>query len=94
MKVIAINGSPRKNWNTDTLLKKTLEGAASVGAETEIVHLYDLTFRGCVSCLACKLQNGKSLGRCVLKDDLSPVWQEPGPLRPEGRFVACFGTPS
>ena len=49
MKVIAINGSPRKNWNTDTLLKKTLEGAASVGAETEIVHLYDLTFRGCVS---------------------------------------------
>ena len=73
MKVIAINGSPRKNWNTDTLLKKTLEGAASVGAETEIVHLYDLTFRGCVSCLACKLQNGKSLGRCVLKDDLSPV---------------------
>ena len=73
MKVIAINGSPRKNWNTDVLLKKTLEGAASVGAETEMVYLYDLQFRGCISCLACKLQNGKSLGRCALKDDLAPV---------------------
>lgn len=34
MKVIAINGSPRKNKNTATLLNKALEGAASRGAET------------------------------------------------------------
>ena len=32
MKVIAINGRPRKNWNTDTLLKKVLDGSASAGA--------------------------------------------------------------
>ena len=73
MKVMAINGSPRKNWNTDTLLKKVLEGAASAGAETEMVYLYDLKFRGCVSCMTCKLKNGKSLGRCALKDDLTAV---------------------
>ena len=35
MKVLAINGSPRKGWNTDTLLKKALEGAASAGAATD-----------------------------------------------------------
>ena len=39
MKAIAINGSPRKNWNTATLLKKALDGAVSAGAEIELVHL-------------------------------------------------------
>jgi len=47
MKIIAINGSPRKNKNTAILLEKALEGAASKGAETEIVHLYDIDFKGC-----------------------------------------------
>ena len=73
MKVIAINGSPRKNWNTDTLLKKVLKGAASAGSETELVYLYDLKFRGCVSCLACKLKKEPRPNRCVLRDDLTAV---------------------
>ena len=73
MKVIAVNGSPRKNWNTDTLLKKALDGAASAGAETEIIYLYDLKFKGCVSCLACKLQKEPRPNRCVLRDDLTAV---------------------
>lgn len=73
MYVLAINGSPRKNWNTATLLKKALEGAASQGATTELVHLYDLTFTGCVSCFACKLKGGSSYGKCARKDDLAPV---------------------
>ena len=45
--VLAINGSPRKMWNTGMLLKKALEGAVSQGADTELVHLYDLDFKGC-----------------------------------------------
>ena len=73
MKVIAINGSPRKGWNTDTLLKKALDGAASAGAETEMAYLYDLKFRGCVSCLACKLQKEPRPNRCILRDDLTAV---------------------
>ncbi len=76
MKVIAINGSPRKNWNTATLLEKTLEGAASEGAETEIVHLYDLEFKGCISCFACKVKGGKNLARCSIKDELTPVLEK------------------
>jgi|SRR5271157_2491407 len=73
MKVLAINGSPRKTWNTATLLNKALEGAASQGAETELIHLYDLDFKGCTSCFACKLKGGKSYGKCAYKDELSPV---------------------
>ncbi|MDF2501971.1 MAG: NADPH-dependent reductase [Anaerosporomusa subterranea] len=76
MNVIAINGSPRKNGNTSTLLGKALEGAASQGANTELIHLYDLNFKGCVSCFACKLKDGKSYGKCAFKDDLTPVLQK------------------
>ena len=73
MKLIAINGSPRKKWNTATLLGKTLEGAAAQGAETEVVHLYDLNFKGCISCLACKTRGGKSYGTCGFTDGLTPT---------------------
>ena len=73
MKVIAINGSPRKTWNTATLLEKVLEGAASSGARTELVHLYSLRYQGCISCFACKTIGGKSFGKCAVKDDLSDV---------------------
>lgn len=71
MKVIAINGSPRRNRNTATLLQKALDGAKSIGAETELIHLYDLQFKGCTSCLACKRKNSKLAGHCAMKDDLA-----------------------
>jgi len=72
MKVIAFNGSPRANWNTAQLLQHALAGAKDQGAETELVHLYELNFRGCVSCFACKVDGGKSYGHCALRDDLTP----------------------
>lgn len=73
MKAIAINGSPRKSWNTATLLCKAMAGAEVEGAETELVHLYDLSYKGCISCFACKEIGGKSYGRCAVKDDLTPI---------------------
>jgi multimeric flavodoxin WrbA len=73
MKIIGVNGSPRKGWNTHILVEEALKGAASKGAETEMVNLYDLNFKGCVSCFACKRLGGKSLGRCAANDDLLPV---------------------
>ena len=73
MKVIALNGSPRKKWNTATLLKHAIDGAASKGAEVELIHLYDYNYKGCISCFACKLKGGKSYGRCAFKDDLKPI---------------------
>ena len=72
-KVIAINGSPRKKGNTATLLQHALDGAAAAGATTEMIHLYDLDFRGCISCFACKKKNSKFIGQCALQDGLSPI---------------------
>ena len=72
-RVIAINGSPRKTWNTTTLLENALRGAESAGAKTELVHLYDLEYKGCTSCFACKLKDGKSYGICAMNDDLTPI---------------------
>ncbi len=76
MKIMAFNGSPRKKWNTATLLEKALEGAASQGAESELIHLYDLHYQGCISCFACKTRGGKSYGRCAVKDDLAPLLEK------------------
>lgn len=77
MKVLLVNGSPRKNFNTMALLKKAEEGAKAAGAdETEIVNLYDHAIKGCVECYACKLKNRKQDGLCALKDDLTPVLQK------------------
>ncbi len=72
-KVIVVNGSPRKQGNTGILLQKALEGAAAQGAETELIHLYDLDFKGCTSCFACKRKGGKSYGQCAMRDELTPV---------------------
>jgi multimeric flavodoxin WrbA len=73
MKLLAINGSPRKGWNTARLLEQAAAGAASKGAEAELVHLRDLSYRGCISCFHCKNPKGKSYGRCILMDELTPV---------------------
>jgi multimeric flavodoxin WrbA len=88
VKILAVNGSPRKDWNTAILLHKTLEGAISQGAETEFVHLYDLNFKGCQSCFACKKKGGKSYGKCARKDDITPILE-----RVEDYDAIIFGSP-
>jgi multimeric flavodoxin WrbA len=76
MQIIGFNGSPRKQWNTATLLTKALEGAASQGASTKLVHLYDVDYKGCQSCFSCKKKGGSSYGRCAMRDGLTPLLQE------------------
>jgi multimeric flavodoxin WrbA len=43
------------------------------GADTELIHLYDLIYTGCTSCFACKLKGGKGYGKCAVQDGLTPV---------------------
>jgi len=88
MYVLAVNGSPRKNGNTAALLAKALEGAASQGAHTETIHLYDLNFKGCTSCFACKLIGGESYGKCAYRDDLTDVL-----AKIEKADAVIFGSP-
>lgn len=88
MKVTAFNGSPRKKWNTAVLLGKALEGAASCGADTELIHLYDTNYKGCTSCFSCKVKGGMSYGRCGFRDDLTPVLE-----KARESDVLIFGSP-
>ncbi|MBU3183226.1 flavodoxin family protein [Clostridium estertheticum] len=80
MKVYAINGSPRKNNNTATLLQKALDGVKEAAKdkeiETEIINLYDLNYTGCKSCFACKRLGGASYGKCAIKDDIYEVLEK------------------
>ena len=89
MKVLAFNGSPRKNANTATLLKKALEGAIQGGADkTDMIHLYDYNFTGCRSCFACKKIGGSSYGHCAAQDELTPIIEEA-----RDADVLIFGSP-
>ena len=76
MKVLAINGSPRKTWNTAQMLESALDGCRDTGAETKLVHLIDLHFKGCISCFGCKRLGGPSYGKCAMRDDLTSVLEE------------------
>ena len=70
MKVLVIHGSARKNGNSAFLASRLAE--AIVGAETTHRYLYDLTFKGCKGCMACR----KNRETCVIDDALTPVLQE------------------
>lgn len=75
-KVMIINGSPRKNFNTAKLLNEAARGALETGAEVEVVNLYDLNYKGCISCLICKRKGNNTNGLCFYKDDLRPVLEK------------------
>ena len=72
MDIIGINASPRKKANTQTLVEAVLDGAAEQGAQTRLVNLREISMNCCLGCEGCK----KQLGKCVQKDDLTPLLQE------------------
>ena len=88
MKLIAVCGSARKQGNTSKMLHQVIEGAKSVGAETEFVNLFDLNYKGCTGCYACKLKNSKSYGHCMQNDELKPLLE-----RIEQSDVIVIGSP-
>ena len=76
-KIIIIDGGHRKNCNTASMLLKFADGASSVSSEIEVktVHLYALDYKGCMSCMACKMK-GKASNVCKFKDALTPMLEE------------------
>jgi multimeric flavodoxin WrbA len=76
MQVLFFNGSPRKNGNTAELLDKAREGAVSQGAKTELIQLNRLNIKGCQACFSCKKRGGESFGKCVLADDMAPLYKK------------------
>ena len=67
MKVLAINGSARKDGNTAILIKKVLTQLEKEGIETELIQLSGNVIRGCTACDMCTRNMD---GRCVVEGDI------------------------
>ena len=63
MKVLLINGSPRKDGNTALALQEMMKIFEQEGMETELLHIGHLPIRGCIACGKCR-----ETGKCVFDD--------------------------
>jgi multimeric flavodoxin WrbA len=68
MKILGIEGGPRKDGNTEKLVRQVLAGAAETGSQAEFIKLADLTINYCRGCGSCR-----ATGECVMKDDMDQV---------------------
>ncbi|NOY95412.1 MAG: flavodoxin family protein [Chlorobi bacterium] len=67
MKVVAFNGSPRKNGNTATLINEVFSELNKEGVTTELVQIGNKPVHGCTACGKCRVVLD---GRCHIKNDL------------------------
>lgn len=76
-KIMIIDGGPRKNFNTASMLQKFAEGAQSISSDVDVktIRLYDMDYKGCMSCMVCKIK-GKASNICKFKDALTPILEE------------------
>lgn len=68
MKVVAINGSARKDGNTAVLVRWVFEELEKEGIETEMIQLAGQEIHGCKACYACFNKKNK---RCVFDKDIA-----------------------
>jgi multimeric flavodoxin WrbA len=68
MKVIAFNGSPRKDGNTSILISKVFAPLEAAGIETEVFQLGGSDIHGCRACYACFKEKNR---RCAFNDDVA-----------------------
>lgn len=67
IKVIAINGSPRKEGNTAHLLRTVLTELESEGIETELIHIGGKKIQGCIACMKCWENQDR---KCIINTDI------------------------
>jgi multimeric flavodoxin WrbA len=53
-KVLGISGSPRKNGNSDLLLKHILLGVSNENISSRRLNLTNIQFQGCIGCEKCR----------------------------------------
>ena len=71
VKIIGIVGSPRKDGNTENLVKEALNAAEKVGVETELISLASAEIEPCIACDICK-----ATGECAIYDDVPAYCQK------------------
>jgi len=84
MKVLAINGSPRKKGNTELLLREAMKVLEEHGIDTELIKIGGKKIKPCTACMKCKkekdgqchisnkLLNGLLIGSPVYFSDITP----------------------
>ncbi|MCD7745125.1 MAG: flavodoxin family protein [Lachnospiraceae bacterium] len=77
MKVLMLNGSPRKNGNTSVALREMEKTFAEEGLETEVIQIGGKDIRGCTACGGCAKK-----GSCVFEDEVNQI---------APKFEACSG---
>ncbi|MCP4725854.1 MAG: flavodoxin family protein, partial [bacterium] len=83
MKIIGIIGSPRKNSNTEILVKEAMQGAREDGAEIEIINITQKSINPCNACALCL-----DTSECVIADNMTDIYAKL--LEADGIFI---GTP-
>jgi len=83
VKVLGIVCSPRKNGNTEILVREALKAAEEKGAETELILVSDMDINPCIACDSCI-----SAGACVVEDDMQKIY-----TAFENADGIIFGTP-
>lgn len=71
MKVLGIEGSPRKNGNTEKLVRAVLGGASAKGAETPFYKLAEMNFSACMGCITCRED-----GVCTINDEMQHLYKD------------------
>nr|WP_297660189.1 flavodoxin family protein [uncultured Prevotella sp.] len=68
MKILLINGSPKKEGNTFIALSEVQKTLEAEGVETEMIHVGHKDIHGCIACLKCR-----ETGKCVFHDIVNEV---------------------
>ncbi len=83
MRILGIIGSPRKNSNTEILVKEAMDGAREIGAVIEIIDITEKNINSCNGCTLCL-----DTSECVVSDDMQHIYAKL--LEADGIFI---GTP-
>ncbi|HJO93380.1 MAG TPA: flavodoxin family protein [Victivallales bacterium] len=73
MKVIAFNGSPRKNGNTSIMIHEVFKELNQAGIETEEINIGIKSYKGCTFCKKC---HDNIHGHCVINDGLNDCFEK------------------
>lgn len=69
MRVLIFSGSPRKNGNTETLIKRVINGIEAAGSTCEVIRLAERKIHPCIACGGCEKE-----GNCVINDDMQGLY--------------------
>lgn len=72
-KILGVSGSPRKNGNSDILLKHIISGVSQIKLPSNSLYLRDVHFQGCIGCEKCrkdKICTGLNDGMTLIYDEI------------------------